>query len=1452
MAVYVKQKLVSSKVDEHIIKDDILLSGIVDRLAMPEVLHDCLRVSIDGVVIPKENWMTTTATPKNVVFVAVVPGTDGDGKNPLAMIAMVALSVFSMYVVAPYFASAIVGNIAAVGVMFVGMLAINALFPPPTLSTPSTLEDSSGFFGMEGLRNRARPHKAVRNIFGTYKVSPDIAVEPYVLTSGDIQTLYAIYDFGYGEIDISEILIGNTPIANYTNTYAIHKNYTDGALTYYQSDNVSESFSTEIQGTRITRATDDEANEAHIDIKFPLGLALYLEEGGMTVAEAKFELYVEKTDGSTGFISGADLPYINTSHSVQYETLAPLYLIITNLYTDYYNATYPFLSYSVMRASDTFNAEVHGASVSSATSAVNPPLVLVGQTFYLNGVTYTLITVPTPVITTETIITKTVDIDGDEELVYTYYKVATYTGIVLDSATVSSGVHIPYVKIREEGASYWEYTFVPAVGDVSVLLSRPQSANFILVRSTSQPFVFSINVRFPSQGEWNIHIRRLPAYAWIPTAPVLYEASEGWPDKYADRTDLIAIQSVTTTRAPLAFKVPHTILELKIQATDKISGVVDTLTATCQRVLHYYVDGIKQATPKATSNPAWIALQILMGDENPDPIPLTRIDISAYEAWAAFCGDVGDDTDDYHADLNWDANSTVFERLMSTFSAGRATLATRENKYSVVYEQFPTVPTQLLTTKNSYGFKGTKIFTKQPHALNVGFIDKLSEWQMVDRIVYADGYAEIADGVGDLNCFDANGDPVDCLEATYFERISLPFCTSSDRAWKAGRYYIAQGKLRPESFVVSTDIENLLAERGDLIELQYDAARMGGSPSRITAITGAVVTLREPVSWAATPNYFLRIRKDDGSQEEIQVISQTDSYTITLTSVPSPTAKIGDLVVYGEEDFVTDQFLVKSVTPNADLTATFNLVPIARAIADADTGTIPNYEPPISSETMLYPVCATGVDIMVNLYYEDRYPKVDVSVNWADVGTNIIYEMWLSSDGTDNYKLIALVEYEVDYALIKGLSTLDRDYNSTDDQLLKILPVNAFGYKPQIDSCTAYAFRLPVDETPPGKPLFFAGNISNDMMNLTWLPPVDEDIGGYMLKYTSDVTTADWDNAPTQGSIIPYNVTSTSIAARVGSYMLKAIDTSGNLSTEYAIVRTTIPALLGFEIIETITEHSAFLGIKTNTEVVGDTLRLDLDVDQYEQYGTYVFSDVVNLDAVYNSYVTVDLERTVIALDGEDIRENDTDVLVQVRVSSQNPSIADWTTLSSVAAMSNSDEPISTWLDLTDTYVETMSGGEESNWSGWQTFYAGYFTAKYLEFRAVLISNRTYLTPSITKLAVTVSSPARIESDNDVTCAVNGTSIAFNASFSSTPSIGITQDAMVKNDYFNITNQSVSGFDIEFFDSSSSSVARQFDWLAKGFGESVTSPINAIDEGDEDDISILPATIAAITNNLIR
>ena len=251
----------------------------------------------------------------------------------------------------------------------------------------------------------------------------------------------------------------------------------------------------------------------------------------------------------------------------------------------------------------------------------------------------------------------------------------------------------------------------------------------------------------------------------------------------------------------------------------------------------------------------------MTGEANPNPIPLHRVDVDEFSEWAVWCDRLDSNGNKfYECDFNADAEGTVFARLMDIMSTGRGSLAMRENKYSVIYDKFPTVPAQLITPQNSWDFNGSKVWPKKIHGLRCTYIDKLSDYQSKDIIAYADGYSE--------------------NNAQVFESLNMPYTTRFQQAWRDGRYFIAQGILRPETFTVSMDIENIACERGDLVRVQHDVARMGGISARIEGITGLEVQLSEIVSFDPEQDYYLRIRKSDGTQIEYSVVDFVPRYVI--------------------------------------------------------------------------------------------------------------------------------------------------------------------------------------------------------------------------------------------------------------------------------------------------------------------------------------------------------------------------------------------------------------------------------------------------------------------------------------------------------------------------------------------------------------------------------------------
>ena len=366
------------------------------------------------------------------------------------------------------------------------------------------------------------------------------------------------------------------------------------------------------------------------------------------------------------------------------------------------------------------------------------------------------------------------------------------------------------------------------------------------------------------------------------------------------------------------------LVAMRIKATDQLNGVVNQFSAVTQARLPVWngTEWVEQAT----RHPAWAYLDVLRGPANRRPVSDDRLDLGAFKAWA-------DATPDFSFDAVIDYPTTVFELLRDVAAAGRAGFGMRDGKFSIVRDEAQSVPIQHFTPRNTMGFRGRKTFTQVPHGLKCRFVNPDRDWQQDEVIVYGDGYHE--------------------ANASRFETLELFGCTSADLAWKHGRYHLAVGKLRPETYEISVDIDHLVCTAGDLVKVSHDVPLWGGGWGRVKEITydanGDVtgITLDDMVQMAGGANYAMRFRHSDGASSVVSV--QTDPGETQSLNLLNPLASYlapepGDLAMFGEAERESANLIVKAIRHSGDFRATLTLVDAAPEVHQADTGVIPAFE----------------------------------------------------------------------------------------------------------------------------------------------------------------------------------------------------------------------------------------------------------------------------------------------------------------------------------------------------------------------------------------------------------------------------------------------------------------------------------------------------------------------------
>lgn len=434
-----------------------------------------------------------------------------------------------------------------------------------------------------------------------------------------------------------------------------------------------------------------------------------------------------------------------------------------------------------------------------------------------------------------------------------------------------------------------------------------------------------------AKGRYNVRVKRVTG-----------DASS---DKTIDKVYLTAIRTIRsadpvklTNRARIA---------LRIKASGQLNGVVDQFNVLVKsKVMDYdYTTGtwIK----RVTSNPASLYRSVLQGRGGRINLADSRLDLTKLEEWHDDCRING-----WEFNGVIDNKSTIFEVIQQIAAAGRATFGMRNGLFSIVRDKRQTVPIQHFTPRNSFGFRGSKAFSDLPHGVRVQFMDQDDSFNPAERIVLDDGYQ--------LDGKDAWGNDAPTLPpALRIEPLPLTGVTSPTQAFKAARYYMAAARLRPEVYQLSTDIEHLVANRGDLVLATHDVTMWGDGAGRIQGLvidsagrlTG--VTVDESVVMEIQHTYRLRVRLNTGETWYRDLAPAAGEFRQLTFSQPVPSDQAfpapGDLAMWGQIEKETRELVIKGIEMDKDLGATITLVDHSPQIHHADSGTVPPWDPGISN-----------------------------------------------------------------------------------------------------------------------------------------------------------------------------------------------------------------------------------------------------------------------------------------------------------------------------------------------------------------------------------------------------------------------------------------------------------------------------------------------------------------------
>jgi len=517
---------------------------------------------------------------------------------------------------------------------------------------------------------------------------------------------------------------------------------------------------------------------------------------------------------------------------------------------------------------------------------------------------------------------------------------------------------------------------------------------------------------------------------------------------------------------------------------------------------------------------------------------------------------------------------------------------------------------------------------------------------------------------------------------------------------------------------------------------------------------------------------------------------------------------IGDIVdlTYVTGGFSAKPFRVMGLSINSDSTVSLQLVEHqdnfytwsvkAQAPVIADT-TLPN------PNSVTSPASVTLDDQLIE--YSDG-----VVITALDVTIGASLDSFV-----DYYQIEYKLSADTDYIIFgQGRGLINRILNVIDGELysVRVKAVNTLG----VSSSYTTATRTIVGGLlPPADVEDFACNIIGSDAHLSWTQIADLDLAYYSVRFSTLTSGADWQNSVSLIEKVARPATSVTVPARVGSYLIKAVDKSGNFSPNEAIIATNITEIGNFNAVATQTESPTFSGTKTNVYVDSGALRLDSSelfdsatglfdsataffdagVTTYDLYpeGSYLFASPIDIGGSYTVRVTASLTQSVDNIDN--LFDN----------ASGN--------FDDGASNFDGDSPANC-----NAHLEIATSTDNITYTAFRNFVVGDYTARYFKFRLMMRSDDLASTPVVSALSVTIDVEDTIQNGNDLVSGTGTYTVTFTRPFYSVNyAIGITNQGMATGDYYTLNSKTINGFNIAFKNSGGTGVSRTFDYIAKGF-----------------------------------
>ena len=911
---------------------------------------------------------------------------------------------------------------------------------------------------------------------------------------------------------------------------------------------------------------------------------------------------------------------------------------------------------------------------------------------------------------------------------------------------------------------------------------QDNGGGFVLAKSdtisgkTSSRYQRAYNIPLTGTGPWDIKVERVTADSissalqnktfWDSFTKVIYEKFS-YPN-----SALIGI----SVDSELFSSIPTRGYEIK--------GMILQVPSNYNAVTRAY-DGAWDGNfiSAYSNNPAWVFYDLVVNSRYGlgDYVSASQIDKWGLYTIAQYCDVLVDDGEGgteprYTINAYLQTREDAIKMLQSLASAFASMSYWAAGSVSLTQDA-PKEPTALFTPANvingAFAYSGSSSRTRST-------VVAVTWNNPADLYKQAVEYIEDAEGVERFG---------------FIKKEVVAFgCTSRGQAHRFGKAILFTERMETDTVTFSTGLDGLSISPGEVFQTSdpvRSGDRLGG---RLQAATTSAFTIDNPVTIDGTSAYTLWAMMPDGTVESSTVTNGAGATTaITISPAFSDTPELQSVWVIGSASVNPEKWRVISVGEDGVNATITGLEYRADKYAAIESDI--KLEPIPVSNLRAVPAQPSEIVIEESLYL----------ITGSLVGGRMSVS-WLGSVGA---------RYEVEYRPVTGnwikvnssSPSVDIDPVTAGDYSLKITAISSIGLRSPVATASKIIYGL---TAVPHDVANFNLQAVSDTAFLTWDKSTDLDVivgGKIKIRHTTDTANPKWSNSTDISGVISGSTITAALPLIAGVYLAKWIDSSGNQSDNATAIITNAPSVIGMNFIEELTEVG-FTGVKTDVAVLDGNLILDSMETIGEQLGlistwpklsalggvtqsgSYVFNKAVDLGSVQTSRIKTAL--SVTAFDADDL------------VSSR-PLVSTWANITG------------SLIDDVDCTVYVRTSSDNATFGDWSSLIVGDYSARAFQFKLELSSEYKTHNIEVNALSVSVDMPDRISSGEDVISGAASKSISYPFDYQTIPAIGITAQDMATGDYYEISNKTVSGFDIIFKNTGATAISRTFDHITRGY-----------------------------------